>query len=238
MFKISKTGSIHAESCWFSSSCVLKVIKCPKTFEAGLNSLRQEKVSRISAVRSYFLCSRIVTSNHVEPILHLNPTPSEVISYISAQYVNACPAFREHNGYAVPKRIIKQFLFSSQETQLHHSCTKTLCHATHKISLSFCARTKWFWWRWKMCSWDSQCVLALKDTKVEHQGNYYFYFLIPCARLENYGQKWNNSFSLNLALSPWDLSAWSVFIACNLSHNTFYRHCSDSAQSVKELRVP
>lgn len=101
-------------------------------------------MARKSEVRNDFLCSGIVTSNSVEPILHLNLSPGEVISYISALYVTACPAFREHNGHIVPKRIIKQFLFSNQETQLHHSGTKMLCHSTHKISLSFCGRTKLF----------------------------------------------------------------------------------------------
>lgn len=144
MFKISKTVSVCAESCCFSSSSIWKVNNCPKTFEAGLNSLRQRRVARESAVRNDFLCSGIVTSNSVKPILHLNRIPSEVISYISARYVSACPVFREHNGYIVPRRIIKQFLFSNQETQLHHRGTKMLCHATHEISLSFCGRTKWF----------------------------------------------------------------------------------------------
>lgn len=127
-----------------SSSSVLKVIKCPKSSEAGLNLLRQEKVARKSAVRNDFLFSGIVTGNSIKPILHLNLSLGEVISYISALYVTACPAFREHNGHIVPKRIIKQFPFSNQETQLHHSGTKMLCHATHKISLSFYGRTKWF----------------------------------------------------------------------------------------------
>lgn len=34
-----------------------------------------------------------------------------------------------HNGYIVPKPIIKQFPFLSQETQLHHGARKMLHHA-------------------------------------------------------------------------------------------------------------
>lgn len=78
-----------------------------------------------------------MTSDSVEPILHLNLSPAEVMSYISALYVTACPAFREHNGHIVQKRIIKQFPFSNQEAQLHHSGTIMLRHATHKISSEF-----------------------------------------------------------------------------------------------------
>lgn len=57
----------------------------------------------------------------------------------------ARPDFRENNGYIVPKRIMKQFLFPSQETQLHHA-TETLCHAIHGLNIrwGFCENTKWF----------------------------------------------------------------------------------------------
>lgn len=116
-----------------------------KTFGERFDSLKQRKCRGKCSEECFFY---LVTNDIIELSLQRtsDPTPIWVISSISAQCVCAHPDLGEHNGYVVPKRIIKQFLFRSQETQLHHGATKTLHHAIHGISwsLRFSGSTKLF----------------------------------------------------------------------------------------------
>lgn len=74
----------------------------------------------------------------------LQALPHTEVVYYFCVFVHVL--FEEtHNGYVVPKRIIKQFPFPSQETQLHHGARKNAasCYSGKEQSIkliSLCAR--------------------------------------------------------------------------------------------------